>query len=124
MNQPPAFRIPLSVPHLSGSEWGFLQEQDLTSLLLLTGLVERELCQATGADFALATPSGTAALELALRILHIGPGDLVVCPTLTFSATANAITATGATPVFVGSEPTTWGLDPDALETALKTLPK
>ena len=124
MSQLPTITIPLSAPHLTGRELGSLPELSPLDFLPLIPQFETELCHKSGATFALATPSGTAALELSLRTLNVGPGDLVICPTLTFSATANAILATGATPVFVGSEPTTWGLDPDALETSLKSLTK
>lgn len=124
MSSQPSISIPLSAPQLVGWEFAFLQELDPAVLPTLADQFEAELCQETGSAFAIATPSGTAALELAFRTLDIGTGDSVVCPTLTFSATANAIVATGARPVFVGSEPTTWGLDPDALETSLQRLPK
>lgn len=124
MNEITAHTTWLSAPHLSGRELAFLQDIDRGNLPLLVGQFENALCLATGATFSLATPSGTAALELALRTLDIGPGDSVICPDLTFAATANAILAVGATPVFVGSELTAWGLDPGTLEITLKTLPK
>ncbi len=69
---------------------------------------------------AVALNSGSAALHLALQILGIGAGDAVVCPTLTFAASANPICYLGAEPVFVDSEPRTWNMDPDLLEAALK----
>jgi dTDP-4-amino-4,6-dideoxygalactose transaminase len=77
-----------------------------------------------------ALASGTAALHIAQRILNIQPGDQVFVSTLTFVATANAITYVGATPVFIDSDPQTWNMDAnllgDALERAAKTkrLPK
>jgi pyridoxal phosphate-dependent aminotransferase EpsN len=69
---------------------------------------------------AVALNSGTAALHLALHILGVGAGDAVICPTLTFAASANPICYLGADPVFVDSEPRTWNMDPDLLEAALK----
>jgi pyridoxal phosphate-dependent aminotransferase EpsN len=123
MNSLTAYSIPLSASHLLGCELSFSQEIDPINWPSLVPQFENKLCAASGAAFAVATPSGTAALELALRTLNVGPGDLVICPSLTFVATANAILGVRATPVFVGSESTTWGLDPDALETALKNLP-
>jgi pyridoxal phosphate-dependent aminotransferase EpsN len=69
-------------------------------------------------------------LHLALRLSGVGPGDEVVCPTLTFVATANPVLYVGATPVFVDSDPFTWTLDPDLLEAEIdsrakaKRLPK
>lgn len=57
--------------------------------------------------FAVAVSSGTAALHLGLLALGVEPGDVVICSTLTFVATANAISYVGATPVFVDSEAST-----------------
>jgi len=70
---------------------------------------------------AVALSSGTAALHLALMVLGIGPGDAVICPSLTFAASANPICYCGAEPVFIDSEPDTWNLDPALLEQALRS---
>lgn len=70
---------------------------------------------------ALALNSGTASLHLALKILGVGAGDAVVCPTLTFAASANPICYLGAEPIFVDSEPRTWNMDPALLEEALQS---
>src|SRR6185436_16911389 len=66
-----------------------------------------------------AVSNGTVALHLALRALRIGAGDEVVLPDLTFAATAHAVLAAGATPVFADVEAETWCIDPRALERAL-----
>jgi len=79
---------------------------------------ENEFAAAVGAPYAVALSSGTAALHLALLLLDVRPGDEVIVPTLTFVASANAVSYAGATPVFVDSSPTTWNLDP-ALVAAL-----
>lgn len=68
----------------------------------------------SGAGFGVATCNGTAAVQLALAALGIGPGDEVIVPSLTFVATANAVRYLGATPVFCDSHPDYWGLDPAA----------
>jgi dTDP-4-amino-4,6-dideoxygalactose transaminase len=80
---------------------------------------ERELAAAVGAAHAVAVSSGTAALELALRVLGIGAGDEVVTVSHSFIATANAVLAVGARPVFVDVEPDTLGMDPARLTAAL-----
>jgi len=65
-----------------------------------TQLLEERFAAAHDAAHGVALSSATAALHLALRALDIGPGDEVICPSLTFVATANAAIYVGATPVF------------------------
>ncbi|MEU4714740.1 aminotransferase class I/II-fold pyridoxal phosphate-dependent enzyme [Micromonospora purpureochromogenes] len=72
---------------------------------------EREVAARVGTRGAVAVSSGTAALHLALLGLGVEPGDLVVVPTLTFVATANAVRYTGARPVFVDCDPRTGNVD-------------
>lgn len=62
---------------------------------------EREIASYVGVKYALALSSGTAALHLALLEMGAGPGTVVIVPTMTFAATANAVMYTGATPIFV-----------------------
>jgi dTDP-4-amino-4,6-dideoxygalactose transaminase len=76
------------------------------------GALEAEVAAVAGVAHAVAVSSGTAALHLALRLLGVGPGDDVLVPTLTFVATANAVTYTGASPVFVDAHRDTWTMDP------------
>ena len=82
---------------------------------------EAAVAARVGRSHAVALHSGTAALHLALQILGIGAGDAVVCPTLTFAASANPICYLGAEPVFVDSESRTWNIDPEKLEAALQS---
>ena len=72
-----------------------------------------------GAGHAVAVSNCTTALHLALRALDIGPGDEVICPTLTFIATANAVVYCGATPVLADVDGGTYNLDPDAVAAAI-----
>ncbi len=72
-----------------------------------------------GAAHCVALSSGTAALELALRALEVGPGDEVITVAHTFIATAEAISAVGAQPVFVDVDPCTYTMDPVALAAAV-----
>jgi dTDP-4-amino-4,6-dideoxygalactose transaminase len=80
---------------------------------------EHEFAEFVGVGHAAALSSGTAALHLALELLGVGAGDLVLVPSLTFAATANAVTYVGARPVFVDSERATWNLDPELVEAEL-----
>src|SRR5207237_10552577 len=75
---------------------------------------------AVGVAHAAAVASGTAALHLALRLLGVGPGDEVLCPTLTFCATANPVVYQGAAPVFLDVDEATWQLDPELLRQELR----
>lgn len=77
---------------------------------------EADFVGITGVPHAVALSSGTAGLHLALLHLGVGTGDEVVVPSLTFAATAFAVTYVGAEPVFVDSETSTWNLDPVLLE--------
>jgi dTDP-4-amino-4,6-dideoxygalactose transaminase len=83
---------------------------------------EQDVASRVGVEFAIALSSGTAALHLGLLGLGVGPGDVVVTSTMTFAATANAITYTGATPYFVDSELATGNMDPALLRMALTEL--
>ncbi|MDX1620187.1 MAG: aminotransferase class I/II-fold pyridoxal phosphate-dependent enzyme, partial [Nitriliruptorales bacterium] len=73
---------------------------------------EIEVAERLAAGNAVALSSGTAALHLALLLASVGPGDVVLVPTMTFAATANAVTYVGAEPVFVDVDVATWQIDP------------
>jgi dTDP-4-amino-4,6-dideoxygalactose transaminase len=83
---------------------------------------EKEFRKLTGAEYAVALNSGTAAIHLALNVLGIGPGDYVIAPTFTYVATISPAIHLGAQPVFVDSERETWNMDPNLLEEAIKSL--
>ena len=80
---------------------------------------EQELAARVGTSHAVGVGSGTAALHLALVAAGIGPGDEVVLPPNTFFATAEAVVAAGATPVFADVDPDTALIDPDAVEAVI-----
>ncbi|MEZ4338905.1 MAG: DegT/DnrJ/EryC1/StrS family aminotransferase [Sandaracinaceae bacterium] len=80
---------------------------------------ERELATFCGAAQAVAVSNGTVALELALRALGIGPGDAVICPSLTIVSCAIAIVRVGARPVFVDADPIHWGPSADEVANAI-----
>lgn len=80
---------------------------------------ESEFARYCGARYGVGVNSGTDALCLALASLDVGPGDEVILPTFTFIATALCVSYTGAKPVFVDIEDTTYNLDPQKVEQAL-----
>src|SRR5699024_4969669 len=83
---------------------------------------ENEMKTRIGVEHAIALASGTAAIHLGLLAMGVGKDDIVVTSTMTFAATANAITYTGATPYFVDADPHTGNMDPPLLKTSLATL--
>ena len=88
-------------------------------------LFENEIAEYLGVKYACGLSSGTAGLHLALRILGIEQGDIVLCPSLTFAASANVILYEKAVPIFIDVDPRTWTIDINALEIALdKHRPK
>lgn len=77
---------------------------------------EQAFAKFCNAKYGITTSNGTTALHLALVAADIGPGDEVLIPSMTFVATANAVSYTGATPVFIDSELETWNLDPEKIK--------
>ena len=81
---------------------------------------ELEIADYLNIQNACALSSGSAALHLALRILGVTKGDIVLCPSLTFAASANVILYENATPIFVDVNPKYWTVDLSVLEYAIK----
>ncbi len=119
-------KIWLASPHMSdeGYEMQYVQEAFDTNWVAPLGPnvneFEKELAAKVGSEHAAAMTSGTGAIHLALKAAGVGKGDIVFCPTLTFSATANPIIYQNATPVFIDSDYETWNMNPKALEAALE----
>ncbi len=82
---------------------------------------EAELAAFCGAKHVITCASGTDALVLGLRALGIGPGDVVICPSFTFCATAEVAALVGATPVFVDVDPLTFNIDANGIAGAVET---
>lgn len=116
--------IPLSTPWLAGREREYLLECIDSGWVAAGPYIDRfenSVAQLVGSVGAVAVSSGTAALHVALHLLGVGSGDAVLCPTLTFVATTNAIVYTGARPIFLDNEPTTMGVDPASLRNFIET---
>ncbi|MBS4223354.1 DegT/DnrJ/EryC1/StrS family aminotransferase [Lederbergia citrea] len=123
-------RIFLSSPHMSseGYEMQYIKEAFDTNWIAPLGEnvdgFERELAMKVDSKSAAALSSGTAAIHMALKAVGVGEGDIVFCPTLTFSATANPIIYQNAIPVFIDSDYETWNMCPKALEEAFEKYPE
>jgi pyridoxal phosphate-dependent aminotransferase EpsN len=108
---------------MGGEELAFVTRAFETNWLSTVGpnldAFEHEFSARLGRP-AVALASGTAALHLSLRLLGVGPGDEVLCPTLTFVATVNPVRYLGAVPVLVDSESESWNMDPNLVEDAVK----
>ena len=118
-------KVWLSSPHMGGMELQFVKEAFDSNWVAPLGPnvigFENDLKNYIGSDSHLAAlSSGTAAIHLALILLGVGPGDEVICQSMTFSASANPIAYLGATPVFIDSESDTWNMSPEFLEMAIK----
>lgn len=115
--------LPVTAPSLGEKELQYVIECVLTGWISSGGKFvtrfEEVFAAFCDTRYGIATSSGTAALHLALLALGIGPGDEVIVPTLTFVATANAVSYTGARPVFVDSELGTWNMDPNEVAGAI-----
>lgn len=122
-------RILLASPHMSeeGYEKQFIKEAFDTNWIAPLGKnvdqFETEFAVKVGTKAAAALSSGTAAIHLALKAAGVEEGDIVFCPTLTFSATANPIIYQNAIPVFIDSDDETWNMSPKALAEAFERYP-
>jgi len=111
--------VPLHVPTFAGKEWEYVKECIDTGWVSSVGAYvtrfEEDMARYTGAKHAVAVGTGTAALHIALLMAGVKAGDEVLCPSLTFVATANAVSYCQAVPHFVDVEPTSMGIDPVAI---------
>ncbi|MEA2176351.1 MAG: perosamine synthetase [Blastocatellia bacterium] len=112
--------IPVASPSLSGNEKAYVMDCMESGWISSAGKYvekfEAAFAEFCGTKHAISCCNGTAALHLSLLALGVGLGDEVIVPTLTFVATANAVTYCGARPVFVDSEAEAWTLDPALIE--------
>ena len=101
----PDFSIPLSIPNLSGNEWRYVKECLDSGWVSSAGkyvdLFEQNIAEYTGSKYAVACVNGTYALYVSLKLIGVEAGDEVIVPTLTFIAPVNAVSYSGAVPVFM-----------------------
>ncbi len=117
-------RIWLSSPHMGENEKKFVEEAFSTNWVAPLGpnvdFFEKQLSEYVGVKEAVSLNSGTAALHLALSLMEVNLGDVVLCQSFTFAASAFPILYCGAEPVFIDSEADTWNIDPQLLEKAIE----
>lgn len=116
----------LSTPHMSdeGYELEYIHDAFRKNWIAPLGEnvneFEKTMKTYIGAENAVATSAGSAALHLSIICAGVSKGDKVFCQDLTFAASANPITYVGAEPVFIDSERETWNMNPLALRKAIK----
>jgi dTDP-4-amino-4,6-dideoxygalactose transaminase len=119
--------VPFARPYLTGDE-GDAVAQVIASGWVSQGPRVREFeaafAERVGAAEAVAVSNCTTALQLALYVSGVGPGDEVIVPSMSFIATANAVWQCGATPVFADVDPRTFNLDPYSAERAITSATK
>lgn len=117
--------IPLSLPNLNGKEWEYVKECLDTGWISTAGSFvdrfEKEFSRYLDVDSSVSVVNGTAALHIALQMLGVRNGDLVIMPNVTFVASANAISYTGATPLLIDIDKYSWQMDLDLLEEFLSS---
>ena len=112
--------IPLAMPNLTGNEKKYLDNCIDTTYVSSVGeyvtKFEEMVAEATGSNYAVATSSGTTGIHAALTAVGVKHSDLVIIPTFTFIASANAVRHCGADPWLMDINPSTWCLDPQIVK--------
>ena len=107
--------IPVNAPLLSGNEKKYLAECIDTGWISSDGpfikRLEEQMAHRAGRRYGIAVCNGSAALDIAVAALKLGPGDEVILPTFTIISCAAAIVRSGAIPVVVDADPFTWNID-------------
>ncbi len=128
MRQVSAPRIPVAGPWITERETNYVADAAANAWGARANefheRFERAFRERVGSEFAVALPSCTSAIHLALLALGIGPGDEVIVPDLTWIATAAPIQYVGATPIFAAVDPETWCIDTESVEANLSPRTK
>lgn len=123
----PIPRISLSEPDLRGNEAKYLKACVKDNWVSSAGHFiqdfERMIAAKSGSEHAVAVCNGTVAIKMALLACGVVSGDAVIVPDWTFIASANAVSDTGAKPIFVDVTQDTWTLDPALVAQAIAKYP-
>lgn len=116
--------IPLSIPNISGNEWKYVKDCLNTGWISSAGgfvnKFEEAIQNYTGSKYAIACMNGTAGLHISLNLARVSRNDIVIAPNLTFVATLNAISYTGAEIALIDVCEDSWQLDIDLLQNWLE----
>ena len=125
--QPFSKKIWISSPTMHGEELKYIKLAYDTNWMSTLGenlnVLERDICEITGASCAVPLSSGTSAIHMAVKLAGIGKGDRVFCTDMTFAATVSPVIYEGGEPVFIDTERETWNMSPEALEKAFELYP-
>jgi len=115
--------IPVNTPLLNGRERELLIECIETGWISSEGpfvsRFEEEFSRRVGRKYGVAVANGSAALDVAVQALRLGPGDEVIMPSFTIISPAASVVRTGATPVLVDSDQVTWNMDVAQVESRI-----
>lgn len=118
--------VPLHEPYFNGNEWAYVKEcidtRWVSSVGSYVDLFEEKLAEHCGVKHAVVTVNGTQALYVACLLAGVEPDDEVLMPSLTFIATANAVSYCGAAPHFVEADEATLGIDIPKLDVYLTSI--
>lgn len=120
-------KIPWAIPSIGQEEEQEVVQAIRSSWVTMGPKVEqleREMAAYVGTKHAIAVSSGTAALDVALKVLNIGPGDEVIVPAFTYIATANAVLYQHAMPVLADIQPETFNMDPEDVKRRITSRTK
>jgi UDP-N-acetylbacillosamine transaminase len=116
--------LPLHEPRFVGNEQRYVSETIESTFVSSVGRFvdrfEQTLSSYTGSPFAVATSTGSSALQIALMVCGVRPGDMVILPSMTFVACCNVVHHLGAQPLLADVSTTTLGLCPDAVRRVLE----
>ena len=111
--------IPLSVPYINGNEWQYVKDCLDTGWISSAGAYVNKFEEAiqnyTGVKYAIACMNGTAGLQVSLNLAGVSSNDIVIAPNLTFVATLNAISYSGAEIALIDVCEDSWQMDIDLL---------
>jgi perosamine synthetase len=120
--------IPVNTPLLNGNEQKYLLECITSGWISSEGPFvaefEQKMAAYTNRQHGIAVANGSAALDIAVKALNIGPGDEVIMPTFTIISPAQSVVTAGAKPVLVDSDPDTWNMDVNQIEARITSATK